>query len=325
MDKFIKSIGHDLREFFSKYFVIINLLSGIILLIIGILLDNENLSEKIIKLIYTIGSILLTSGVFAGVVKSNQFTEIYKIIIRDIIYCTEHLEKRNDLEKIWENVTKVLSNKKFSNISEEMNKNIKKYFLPLEHDYYYDNFQIEIIIDFSEQEEDYIIVKEITKFNIVCEDEKLKIKNKFSSYLKVDMSNKEKTKFNLVKLRIDNNEIDTKTILKQWYDKNYLWAEYEKELQGKKSYTVYREHEREINLKYNNIKSQIAVWIYNNLTVDITYPKALDIDIRGLGLISEIENIDKSNKFVNRKYIEYKGLVYKNQGIFMLMKRNKLE
>ena len=126
MKKFFSSIIKNITDFFDRYFVAITVIAGFSCLFMGINSDND--SDKVNKLLYTIGSISLTSGIFAGIAKSNQFTEIYKKIIRDIIYGNEHLEKRNDLEKIWENVTQTLSNQKFQRISSLMNKNIKKYF-----------------------------------------------------------------------------------------------------------------------------------------------------------------------------------------------------
>lgn len=261
---------------------------------------------------------MLAGGVFGSIAKSSQFTDIFSKILRDIIYGYEHLDNRSDLEAIWENVTRTLSKKKFSKINFEMHRNIKKYFLPVDHDYYYDNFNIDVNIEFDETNRDYVIVKETTSFNLVCEDEKQVIKNMFSCGIKVDMSNKHLTKYELKQLFFNNLKYDGKPSMV--IDGNYLKFKYEKELSGKKIYTVKRVDEKRFNIKYNPIKSQMAVWLYNSIKMDITYPKDLDLDIRGLGLLNDIIIDDKETKYSHRKVVEYKGLVYKNQGLFIIFK-----
>lgn len=319
MIKFFTSIYKNLTDFFDRYFVAVTIVVGVVFLIYG--LSSENPSERLCKILYTIGSISLTSGIFAGIAKSNQFTEIYKKIFRDIIYGNEHLEKRNDLEKIWENVTQTLSNQKFKKISELMNKNIKKYFLPLEHDYYYDNFNIEINIEFLNDNPDYIVLKEITSYTIICDDENLVINNRYLSTLKIDPSKKELSVSKLAKLTIDNIvQKDLKIITK--IDKNILSTSYEKELSSRKNYNIKREDEKTYNINYNPIRKQLAVWIYNNCIVDITFPKGLSVDIHSLGVLDNFKIDDRSNNNFNRLKAEYKGLIYKNQGFFMHFTKN---
>lgn len=318
MTDFFIGIFNSAKDFFNKYFIIITIILGIGLLFWGI---EQNTDTKVGKILYTLGSLSLSGGIFAGVAKSAQFTDIYKKIFREIIFGEEHLEKREDLEKIWGNVTRTLSKKKFSKISDELHNNIKKYFLPMNHDYYYENFNIDVIIEYDETDKDYLIIKESTNFNIVCEDEKLKISNKFCCMIKVDMSNKEATTYQLKKIEI-NGATDVKHHKK--FDKNHLVCEYEKELTGRKIYSVKREDEKKFNLRYNPIKSQIAMWVYKNLKLDITYPKELDIEVRGMGLLNDLSIEDKNNKLLNRKVIEYKGLIYKNQGVLMIFRDDKV-
>lgn len=308
MRDFFIGIWESAKDFFDKYFIVLTIIFGIGLLFWGI---EQNTDSTFGKILYTLGSLSLSGGIFAGVAKSAQFTDIYKKIFREIIFGEEHLEKREDLETIWGNVTRTLSKKKFSKISDELHNNIKKYFLPMDHDYYYENFNIDIIIEYDEANPDYVIIKEVTNFNIVCEEEKLKIKNKFCCMIKIDMVNKDETTYELKKIEISGNS-DVKQTKK--IDKNFLIFEYEKELSGRKIYNVKREDEKRFNIKFNPIKSQIAVWVYKNLKLDITYPKDLDIELKGMGLLNELSIEDKNNKLLNRKVVEYKGLISLSNG-----------
>lgn len=318
MGDFFNGIYNSSKDFFDKYFIVITITIGAALLFWGIKEDTETIFGKIL---YTLGSLSLSGGVFAGVAKSVQFTEIYKKIFREIIFGEEHLQKRVDLEEIWGNVTRTLSKKKFSKISDELHNNIKKYFLPMDHDYYYENFNIDVVLEYDPENNDYIFVRETTNFNIICEEEKLKIKNRFCCMIKVDMSNKDETTYELKRIEI-NGLSDVKHSKK--YEKNHLIFEYEKELTGRKIYNVRREDVKKFNLKYNPIKSQIAVWVYKNLKLDITYPKELDIEVRGMGLLNDLSIEEKNNSVLNRMVIEYKGLIYKNQGVLMVFRNDKV-
>lgn len=319
MTKFFLGIYKNVTDFFDKYFIAVTLITGISCLISGIYFGNEK--DWVYKLLYTVGSISLTSGIFAGIAKSNQFTEIYKKIFREIIYGTEHLENRNDLEKIWDNVTKTLSHKKFQRISSLMNNNIKKYFLPLNHDYYYNNFSVDINIEFCEENDDYVIVTEETKFTIICDDENLEINTTHRLSLKTDPANRSLTKCQINSLSLDN-VIQKDLDFKVTNEKNLLLGGYKKDLIGKKSYTIIRKDVKQYSLLYNPIKKQLAAWIYNNCSVDITYPKGLFIDFSGLGTLNDFTVDHKNTNTHNRLKAEYKGLIYKNQGFLIYFRKN---
>lgn len=317
--KFLFSTFKQIREFFEKYFVVITLLIGTISLFFGIVNIIEN--HEIKKLLHTIGSLFLASGIFAGIAKSNQFTEIYKKSLRDIIYFKEHLENRKDLENIWETITEVLINKKFVNINSKMKLNIKKYFLPINHDYYYNNFNVDIEIENIPNNNDYILIKETTTYTIVCEDENLNIDNKSVVGIKVDLKNSGLTKYKLKNLFIDN--IEKKDInVEQKYEENILISEYKNPLKGKKSYNIKRKEEKEYCIKHNPIRRHLAMWLYNGIKIDITFPKDLVIDFYNMGVLDDFEiEYRTHNNAYNRLKAEYKGLIYKNQGFFIHLRK----
>lgn len=318
MWKFCVSIYRAFCEFFDRFFVVVTLLIGGICLYYGIMENDGNPDLR--KLLHTVGSLAIASGIFTGIAKSNQFTEIYKKILRDIIYGKEHLDVRKDLENIWENVTQALSNQKFLKISDKMKTNIKKYFLPLNHDYYYDNYNIEVLMEFSPDNPEYLILKETVTYTIICDDEDLLIDNKFIGNIKVDLTNKDLTDHSLKKLVIDNENVTNITFEKKLIG-NHLRCEYHKQLKGKKSYFVKREEEKKYDMRFNPIRKQLAVWIYNNCSLDLTYPKGLNIDFHNMGVLDEFKIEDKSSSTFNRIKAEYKGLIYKNQGFFLHLRR----
>jgi hypothetical protein len=313
MWKSICSVCNQFKEFFTKYVVIISIIFGFSCLFSWYLFYKEN------SLLFEFGKIILTGGLFAVIVKSNLFAEIFKTLLRDIIYGTEHLENRKDLEKIWKNVTEVLSNQKFKNISEKMQQNIKKYFLPLDHDYYYDDFSIEINIEYADLE-NYIVVNETISYTIVSEDENLEIDNKFKSGINIDITNISQTSYKLISLKVDNKNLNTnvETVVQE----NILWISHKNKLKDKKRYFIKREEEKIYNLNFNSIRIHSASWVYNGCKLDITYPLDMHIKFYNMGLLNsfsppEDKHKNNKNKLSNRLLFTYEGLIYKNQGFFL--------
>lgn len=301
------------KKIFSSFAVFIYIAIGIIFLVTSFIwLDEHNFWYKIF---YTVGTTMLAGGVFASIAKSTQFSDIFSKILRDIIYGHEHLETRKDLEKIWENVTHTLSNKKFMKISDQMGENIKKYFLPLHHDYYYDNYTLDIVIEMDPKNDGYIRLKETIKYDIICDDEKLNIDIRIRRGIRFDIMNKDLTKYYLRKILV--NEKEYKPSLDNTTNKNEIWVGYNFKLNGSKKYSIKREEEIIYALKFNNLKQHLAIWLYNGFNLSISYPHELYIEFNSLGTLNDYNIEFKKNKLFNRFEAIYKGLIYKNQGFFL--------
>lgn len=313
---FFKSLIKSIKEFYFKFSIIIFFTIGTISISVSFSIhDHESL---IYKFSNTIGTTLLSGGVFAVIAKSLQFSEIFSNILRDIIYGNEHLENRKDLEDIWKNVTNTLSNKKFDKISIALQNNVKKYFLPLEHDYYYDNYHLDITIEESESNPGYIIVKEIVTHDIICEDENLEILYKGRCKLKCDFQNIKQTKYKFSKLEINGTNCTNLIKENSSYKENELFYEFEHTLKGQCLYNVRREDFKEYNIKHNKIKGHRANWIYNNFKIQIFYPQKLKMDFQNLGTLDDYKTeIRHSNGNTIFTAIN-NGVIYKNQGFLIV-------
>lgn len=126
------------RDRIYKHLFIILLIAGILILYISswqdISLYFQNILEKI-------GLAVLSSGVFAAVLKSLQFTGIFKKEIEKIVLGTKFVENRNDLPKLWKKVSKSVYEKKFPDISDELDDLILESYLPTKQKYYYQDFR----------------------------------------------------------------------------------------------------------------------------------------------------------------------------------------
>ncbi len=98
------------------------------------------------KLIEKIGFIALTSGVFAGVLKSIQFTGLFKDELQKVISGSDFLNNRKDLPELWKTVSKTLSSQKFPEISDLLEDRILETYFPTNINHYNEDLVVTIII-----------------------------------------------------------------------------------------------------------------------------------------------------------------------------------
>jgi hypothetical protein len=315
------SLALSIKNSFTKYTLYVFFIFGTFLLPSGYFLHKNIEGIDWGAVLINIGSVLLSGGVFAVIVKSAQFSEIFENTLRNIIYQKEHLAVRDDLENIWGEVTIALSKQRFSAISEQMHLNIKKYFLPLDHDYYYNDTKITLDLDIDPDYPDYLVVTEKQTTNLIAEDECLMIRYKYINGIPFDSLSPELTNYKLVSFKVNGKEVDTTAKLKRTTVKNDLLISFEHELTGFTKYSIVREEKKRYSIKLNSNKRQLASWVYNNCFINLTYSKALEIEFYDFGVLNQWRvDYNTSNKQYNKLEAEYKGLIYKNQGFLLHLK-----
>lgn len=98
---------------------------------------------------------IFSSGVFAVVLKSIQFTGIFKEEISSVMLTPKFVENRKDLHVLWGNISKALYRQKFPLISEAIQKRILETYFPTKQEYYFKKFNTTINI--SEISSDFVI------------------------------------------------------------------------------------------------------------------------------------------------------------------------
>src|SRR5690606_3278175 len=95
----------------------ISIITGILLLWSSVSffedIKYQGISEKI-------GITILSSGVFAAVLKSFQFIGLFRKELEKIILDNKFIEKRNDLPELWKQISSNLYQQKFPLISENL-------------------------------------------------------------------------------------------------------------------------------------------------------------------------------------------------------------
>lgn len=112
---------------------------GIILIVVGTsgALGNVDWFNETLK---SLGIAIIGGGVFTSLIHSGEFIEIYSRIFDKILWSTEFLRKRGDIRKLWSDVSKVLYDEKFPDISDELENIIATEYFPVNHEYYGENY-----------------------------------------------------------------------------------------------------------------------------------------------------------------------------------------
>lgn len=313
----MKKYTDPIIDFFIKHVLVVSLIIGIGLLIIGY---SGNIAELWENVFITAGTVILSSGVFASITKSEHFVKIFKNELRKVIYSEEHLNKRTDLEEMWDKISETLCKKKFSNISKKLLKAIKDYYLPIDEDFYYKDYKIDVDIERDEENPDYIDLQEEIETTIVLEN-----KNGFEYYFKIQIpivSGEENlTTYKLESLIVNGSKVSNfQDKVKIEKKNNFLTVSYRETFKGKKEYNVVRKEKKKYSLKVNPYKGHQAVWLYQNFYLDLNYPKDMEIEWMDMGVLGNWKTTRKDTSTSNRLKANYNGLIFRKQGFMLIFK-----
>ncbi len=286
-----------------------------VLLIIGILIiymSSWNVFNIYIQdILEKIGLSVLSSGVFASVLKSLQFTGIFKTEIEKIVLGTKFIENRNDLPKLWKKVSKSVYDKKFPAISSELNNLILNSYLPIKHKYYYEDFRYTLKID--ELTEDNIIkFTQSYSYNVILAEGENSVK--LESVFTID---KTPVLDNLTNERI-YYKIDGEDFLEQ-ATPEIIEDEFEKKFKlsitvlNKKKFLVETKERREYCINEDNYKLIRVNSITKEMDVSISYPENMMVSFFNIGLVNRFERKHIGHKRTISR-IHKKGLILPQQG-----------
>src|SRR5690554_4068093 len=204
-DSFLIRLIKSIYKAFKEHIIFFIFTSGLIFLILSLVpyrdisYNNNSVitGTQIQNVLITLGTILISSGAFSAVTKSRMFIEIFKNTLQEIVYQEKFIKNQKNIDQIWETITKSLCDQNFEGLSDKIFANIKKNYLPINNDFYYDDYHINIIIEQDSINEDYIIIKEETTCII-------NTKNKKDEY---SFSSKIKTKLKLILIMVLNKNI----------------------------------------------------------------------------------------------------------------------
>jgi len=287
-------------------------------IIIGLLLIMLSLWDKLdtqfSHVLEKIGFTILTSGVFAAIMKSFQFIGIFKKEIEDVILNSKFMEKRNDLPELWKKVSESVYKQKFPELSESLQEIILSSYFPTNHTYYYedatitiniDEFDVDCNIKYTQTCKLKVVlaenIDEVTMSQTYTLDkiENVTLDNSEWLYFKID---------GVEKMEEMKEEI-TETEFKSSKKRSLL-------VSGKKSFILETKEKREYNIKNDNIKLFRVGCITKEMDVSISYPENLIVTFFNVGVVKRFEPKHIENKNAISR-IHKNGLILPSQGFGM--------
>ncbi|CDN31281.1 hypothetical protein BN938_1187 [Mucinivorans hirudinis] len=293
----------------------IMLIVGLIAAIFGFssLIDGCPNWQEICK---WISNILIVSVIIGFISSYFQYKGIYQKNLFDVIYGKEFLKKRNDIDSIWSNVTEVLFESKFPEISNEIFDVINRHYIKKK-EYYVSNQTIVLTVKWHDKVQGLVEIIEETEFNVIPKNKsKFQFVNLFTSEVVLKEGKAfECCHYELMSYSINDKDVsprqDPKTL------KNVKHFFLEVDLENCESYKVKRTIKKVQNLNFDCTVGFKARSFINKLRLQIFNEIHDDIKICFMprGVLEEYKVKERKDFFE----CEYDGLLLPKQGYILTL------
>ena len=319
------------------------LIPGTLLFFSNLLHDLLSLnwfSKSTVDAFHRLGSVLLISGFVGTIMKSMQFAGIFKeelekIISQEILkevlrvelqeskcdlvtkndlqtglktitMSSRHLKSRDDLEKLWQQISKIIYLKKFPAIKNDSVNSIVGPYTPTKHNFYYENMKFRIAVT-QVSEDMYIQYTEILNFDIIMATGNTEVELEYT--VKNDISETHKIENELVEAFVDNEVIgmapETRKI------GNSIHTSYKIRIEGKNKYKVSLKFKKSDSLLTGNYLLYRTQRLTKGMDIDVSYPKDIHVSFFEIGVVGKFEQSDTENRII-RSHIN--GVILPEQG-----------
>lgn len=319
----IDTLVSKVRDFLLRWIIFILLFLGVALTLAGHF--DIFFEEEWANLIESVGIAVLSSGIFAAVLKSIQFSGIFREEIEKVILSDEYLQRRKDLPELWRRVSKTLYEKRFPLISDDLENIVLEKYLPTGETYYYEDLSVEVIVE--EFDGEFVTLNESFSFQIVpsSKDEKIELFQRVA--LDVGSEDNSKTSYALTSFEVNGKEYLSEDVIGSdgnGYDevgKPQRQIELRVNLEGKEKYLCKKVERKVYSIKNDPYKAVRMGHITKGLelSVDFSGCENFDVDFLSLGTPYEYKTkMEKSRKVLVKTY--EKGLILPNQGYVLIFK-----
>lgn len=261
-----------------------------------------------------IGLAILTSGVFAAVLKSFQFTGVFKKEIEEVMLTNNFLEKRNDVENLWQAVSTNLFKKKFPEIKDELLSLILNDYFPTNQTYYYES--VIYTIDIEKITEDNIIhfTQNVYVKGIKQEGEEQKETTICRTISVESGQNPDKYHCELLQI-ISNGEklnLDDDVLKKEKYENGDLKLKVDLPIGDQRIFELETKEKRMYSIKDDNTKLFTVRVLTKEIHVSISYPENVKVLFFPLGVVKPFVDLHVDHK--NRITKVNRNLILPHQG-----------
>lgn len=320
-------VPKPLRFVTSRVFYVFVL--GIVLIIIGqtnylnyLLSDFIPVNDALNSIVKTIGATCIGSGVFTAVIKSSEYTEIFKNAVGEIIWSKKHIEIRNDKKEIWSTISRLMYDEKFPDISEELESIVTKHYFPVDHNFYITNYEFTINLNDHLMNSDYWEQMETINTTIKPQAANQQISYKLSGKVEIpgDESIDQLTKFETIKITVNGKNENLNPITSS-ISENILSHSYELCLRYAEEYKITIQRKKVVYKKSNPIKRFFASSITKNFKITVITDQRCSAKLYRMGTIAEFEKVlEQLNNGARISTWVYSGIILPHQGFMLHLK-----
>lgn len=265
-----------------------------ILLVLSLLLfllsSNNYFNPVVDSLLEKAGLTILSSGIFAAILKSLQFTGIFKEEISKVMVGTEFIENRNDLPELWKEISKSIYKRKFPKISEYLESRILNDYFPTNASFYYEDYNVSICIE--EINEDFeISYWQTCEYKVILDnDAEMAI---ISLETEISEDDDEESKIINELVYFQKNGIDVDLEEDESTKHNPKKTLYKIELTGNKEFIIKSKYKRKYSLKNENYKLFRMKHLTHGMHVSISFPKNIRVSFFNIGLINGFKSLNE--------------------------------
>lgn len=287
---------HMFRKWAYKYL-------GWLFLVISLLLlwlsEADFFIPKANELMQKFAFGIFSSGVFAVVLKSIQFSGLFKEEIEKVILGTEFIKNRNDLPQLWKAISQTIYKSKFPAISDILEDRILNTYFPTQKDFYYEDYIVTINIE-SLTEDLIITYTQTCKYNVILDkdlhDTKLTLKTSVNQ-----MESAPDPLDEIEFFKIDGEDFTPKeddSTLEDDAAKKYTIP-----LRGSGPFKIHSKVKRRYSLTGENYKLFRMTTFTKNMDVTISYPDNVCVSFFGIGNVNHWE----------KQHVEVKNQISRTQ------------
>lgn len=276
-------------------------------------------SHTIQNILISAATVVLSSGVFSSITKSKHFLNIFSNEMKTIIYTEQFLSKQKNVDQIWNVVTKSICNENFHKISDKLFNKIKENYLPINHTYYYENYNLELHIAHEcLSGTDYVIIREVSKVDIICDDREL-THYRSASNIEYLHDEESQTYFKLLEFTVNGEDVKDRVISNNTKRDGKLSARIEFPLKGEMKYSIYKVEEKKYSLKLNANRVHSAIKIYHNFELVVYHPDLIKVRFNRLGQDNNWSPVETLEIGGGMSYLKtsYDGVFFQNQGYML--------
>ena len=264
-------------------------------------------STKWNNLLEKIGFIGMTSGIFASVLKSIQFTGLFQEELSKVISGSEFLKNRKDLPELWKKISKSIYQEKFPEISNLLENLILTTYFPVNAKHYNEDVIVSICI--HEISDDSIIkYTQTIEYNAILDS---KHSESIIKHINVPKKNEEINE--LISFKIDGVEKKDTNIKEEIKENGVDKTIYKVPVKGKNKFEIFQKTKSEYSLKGNNVKTLRFNSITKNIDLTVSYPDYIEVSFFNIGVIDDFKHIHTGFKnSLSRRHRN--GLVLPRQG-----------